>query len=229
MSGARASFSRAASPSVRPSTDISVADPVRVGTLNLDGDEQSDLSVHGGVHKAVYVYPSEHYTYWREQLPDMALPWGAFGENLTTTGLEETAVHIGDRLTIGTAEFVITQPRLPWFKLGIRFGRLDMVKRFQQSGRSGFYLAVAREGVVAAGDTIRMTKGGTLPASPTSSAWTRSPPGSGAPAPRQPACGAAGELARALPIPDRGTAVLMTSHRAAVFSSRQRCPAPSSH
>ena len=136
-----------------------VAGPVRVGTLNLDGDEQSDLSVHGGVHKAVYVYPSEHYTYWREQLPDMALPWGAFGENLTTTGLEETAVHIGDRLTIGTAEFVVTQPRLPCFKLGIRFGRLDMVKRFQQSGRSGFYLAVGREGVVAAGDTIRMTKG----------------------------------------------------------------------
>ncbi len=137
-----------------------VASPVRVGTLNLDGDEQSDLSVHGGVHKAVYVYPSEHYAYWREQLPDMALPWGVFGENLTTTGLEETAVHIGDRLTIGTAEFVVTQPRLPCFKLGIRFGRLDMVKRFQQSGGSGFYLAVAREGVVAAGDTIRMTKGG---------------------------------------------------------------------
>jgi len=130
-----------------------------VSTLNLDGDEQSDLAVHGGVDKAVYVYPSEHYAYWREQLPTMALPWGAFGENLTTMGLDETAVHIGDRLTIGTAEFVVTQPRMPCFKLGIRFERLDMVKRFQQSGRSGFYLAVAREGVVAAGDAIHMTTG----------------------------------------------------------------------
>jgi len=136
-----------------------VAGPVRVGTLNLDGDQQSDLSVHGGGDKAVYVYPSEHYAYWREQLPTMALPWGAFGENLTTMGLDETAVHIGDRLTIGTAEFVVTQPRMPCFKLGIRFERLDMVKRFQQSGRSGFYLAVAREGVVAAGDAIHMTTG----------------------------------------------------------------------
>jgi MOSC domain-containing protein YiiM len=136
-----------------------VAGAVRARTLNLDGDEQSDLSVHGGRDKAVYVYPSEHYSYWRAQLPGIEFPWGAFGENLTSEGLSETAVHIGDRVSIGTAEFVVTQPRLPCFKLGIRFGRLDMVKRFQQSGRTGFYLAVLREGLIAAGDEVRLAAG----------------------------------------------------------------------
>ena len=125
-------------------------------TLNLDGDEQSDLSVHGGRDKAVYVYPSEHYAYWRAELPDIEFPWGAFGENLTTEGLSEAAVHIGDLVSIGAAAFVVTQPRLPCFKLGIRFGRVDMVRRFQRSGRTGFYLAVVREGVIAAGDEVRL-------------------------------------------------------------------------
>jgi MOSC domain-containing protein YiiM len=133
-----------------------VAGAVWARSLNLDGDEQSDLSVHGGLEKAVYVYPSEHYAYWREQLPAIEFPWGAFGENLTTEGLSEGAVHVGDRLGIGAAEFVVTQPRLPCFKLGIRFNRLDMVKRFQQSGHSGFYLAVLREGPLAAGDGVRV-------------------------------------------------------------------------
>jgi MOSC domain-containing protein YiiM len=127
---------------------------IRVRTLNLDGDEQSDLAVHGGVHKAVYVYPSEHYGFWREQLPGMDIPWGVFGENLTTEGLIEDAVHIGDRLRIGSAEFVVTQPRMPCYKLGIRFGRPDMLKRFLASGRTGFYLAVLQEGQVTAGDAI---------------------------------------------------------------------------
>jgi MOSC domain-containing protein YiiM len=136
-----------------------VAGSVRARTLNLDGDEQSDLSVHGGPDKAVYLYPSEHYAYWRAQLPDMDFPFGAFGENLTSEGLSETAVHIGDLVSIGTAEFVVTQPRLPCFKLGVRFGRLDMVRRFQQSGRSGFYLAVRREGVIAAGDEVHLVAG----------------------------------------------------------------------
>ena len=104
--------------------------------------------------KAIYVYPSEHYPYWREQLPEMELPWGAFGENLTTEGLSEKDVKIGDRLGTGSAKFVVTQPRLPCFKLGIRFGRPDMVKRFHQSGRSGFYLTVLQEGEISAGDTI---------------------------------------------------------------------------
>ena len=119
---------------------------LHVGTLNIDGDEQSDLSVHGGKYKAVYCYPSEHYAYWRGQLPGMDLPWGAFGENLTTAGLLETDVCIGDRILIGTAEFQVTQPRQPCFKLGIRFGRDDMVKRFVISGRTGFYVSVTREG-----------------------------------------------------------------------------------
>jgi MOSC domain-containing protein YiiM len=125
-------------------------------TLNLEGDEQSDLSVHGGVDKAVYVYPSEHYAYWRRELPQMDLPWGAFGENLTSEGLLEDTVRIGDRLRAGSAEFVVTQPRMPCFKLAIRFGRPDIVKRFLASRRTGFYLAVLREGDVGAGDPIEL-------------------------------------------------------------------------
>jgi len=131
-----------------------VSGRVRVNRLNLAGDEQSDLTVHGGVDKAVYVYPSEHYQYWRELLPDFPLPWGAFGENFTTDGLFEEDIRIGDRLGIGSAEFEATQPRMPCFKLGIRFDRADMVKRFLRSGRSGFYLRVLKEGAVSAGDAV---------------------------------------------------------------------------
>jgi MOSC domain-containing protein YiiM len=129
---------------------------VRVMTLNLEGDEQSDLSVHGGAHKAVYAYPSEHYPFWHEEVPEVDLPLGAFGENFTTEGLFEEAVHIGDRFRVGTAKFIVTQPRLPCFKLGIRFGRQEMVKRFLRSGRTGFYLAVLEEGSVTAGDSIEL-------------------------------------------------------------------------
>jgi MOSC domain-containing protein YiiM len=125
-----------------------------VTTLNLEGDQQSDLSVHGGVDKAVYTYPSEHYAYWRKELPQMDLPWGVFGENLTIEGLLEEDVRIGDRLRVGSAEFVVTQPRMPCFKLGIRFGRSDILKRFLHSGRTGFYFAVLREGEVGAGDSV---------------------------------------------------------------------------
>jgi MOSC domain-containing protein YiiM len=131
-----------------------ITGPVRVQTLNLAGDEQSDLSVHGGADKAVYAYPGEHYAYWREELPGLDLRWGAFGENFTTQGLSERTLCIGDRLVIGSVEFRVTQPRLPCFKLGVRFGRSDMVKRFQRSGRCGFYLAVLREGMVATGDAV---------------------------------------------------------------------------
>jgi MOSC domain-containing protein YiiM len=127
---------------------------LRAGTLNFEGDEQADLTVHGGVDQAVYAYPAEHYEFWRRELPDADLPWGAFGENLTTEGLLED-VRIGDRFRIGSAEFVVTQPRLPCFKLGIRFGRTDIIKRFLKSGRTGFYLSVAREGEVGAGDPIQ--------------------------------------------------------------------------
>jgi MOSC domain-containing protein YiiM len=132
-----------------------VSGPVRVSPLNIAGDRQSDLSVHGGAHKAVYVYPSEHYAWWRQELPGAELPWGAFGENFTTAGLSEE-FRIGDRLKIGSAEFAVTQPRMPCYKLAIRFGRADIVKRFLKSGRTGFYLSVVREGVVRAGDAIAL-------------------------------------------------------------------------
>jgi MOSC domain-containing protein YiiM len=133
-----------------------VAGQVHVRRLNIDGDQQSDLSVHGGPDKAVYAYPSEHYRFWHEELPGVDFPWGAFGENFTTDGLLEESVRIGDRLRVGRAEFVVTQPRLPCFKLGLRFGRPDMVKRFQRSGRTGFYLAVKQEGEVTAGDSFEL-------------------------------------------------------------------------
>src|SRR5437764_2552553 len=128
---------------------------MHVWKLNLDGDQQSDLSVHGGVDKAVYLYPSEHYSYWRTQLPDIDLPWGAFGENFTSEGILEDQIKIGDRIRVGSAEFMVTQPRMPCYKLGIRFNRRDMVKRFLESKRSGFYLAVLGEGEVEQGDAIQ--------------------------------------------------------------------------
>ncbi len=123
---------------------------VALRKLNLDGDRQADLTVHGGEHKAVYCYPLAHYGYWREELPGQALPMGAFGENFTTDGLLEDSVHIGDRFSVGSAEVIVTQPRLPCYKLGVRFQSDDMVKRFLASGRTGFYLAVTREGEVGA-------------------------------------------------------------------------------
>jgi len=129
---------------------------VRVTRLNIQGDRQSDLSVHGGADKAIYAYPSEHYAFWRNELPGTDFSWGAFGENLTTEGLLEDRVHIGDRFRAGSAEFIVTQPRMPCFKLGIRFNRPDMVKRFLRSGRTGFYLAVLREGDIGAGDSLKL-------------------------------------------------------------------------
>lgn len=120
--------------------------------LNLDGDRQADLTVHGGPYKAVYAYPSEHYPFWREELPDMQLPYGKFGENFTTEGLLETDVRIGDRYRIGSAIIQVRQPRTPCYKLSAKFQREDMLKRFLASGRSGFYFSVDQEGEVGAGD-----------------------------------------------------------------------------
>ncbi|HYG79284.1 MAG TPA: MOSC domain-containing protein [Pyrinomonadaceae bacterium] len=125
-------------------------------TLNLDGDRQADLSVHGGPEKAVYAYPSEHYDYWRDELPGTELPWGMFGENFTTEGLDESSVNVGDRFRLGSAEVTVTQPRMPCYKLGIKFGRADIIKRFLASGRTGFYFSVQREGEVGAGDEIEL-------------------------------------------------------------------------
>lgn len=129
---------------------------VMVRSLNLDGDGQADLTVHGGVDKAIYVYPFEHYDYWRTELPDTDLTMGNFGENFTTTGLKEEDLNIGDRFQIGSVELMVTQPRMPCYKLGIRFGRADMVKRFLASRRTGFYFRVLQEGEVAAGDTLAL-------------------------------------------------------------------------
>ena len=129
---------------------------IALRTLNLDGDRQADLSVHGGAYKAVYCYPIEHYDFWRDALPESELPMAAFGENFTTTGLDEDVVHLGDRISDGTAEVVVTQPRLPCYKLGIRFQSDQMVKRFLASGRTGFYVSVSREGDVGAGDDISL-------------------------------------------------------------------------
>lgn len=123
---------------------------------NLDGDGQADLSVHGGMDKAVYAYPAEHYTFWRDEFPDVTIPSGIFGENLTTTSLSEETVQIGDRLLVGSAELVVTQPRMPCFKLGIRFGEKAIIKRLLASGRCGWYCSVAKEGSVCAGDEIQL-------------------------------------------------------------------------
>ena len=138
-----------------------VQGPVMLRTLNLDGDRQADLSVHGGPSKAVYAYPSEHYDYWKKELPGdylqgSDLPYGMFGENFTTEGLLEDKVNVGDRFRIGATEVMVTEPRLPCYKLGIKFGHSDMLRRFLQSRRTGFYFAVLKEGLVKAGDAFRL-------------------------------------------------------------------------
>jgi MOSC domain-containing protein YiiM len=124
--------------------------------LNFDGDRQADLTVHGGPTKAAYAYPVEHYDFWHAELPEMELGWGMFGENLTLEGLDESTLNIGDRFRVGNAEVTVSEPRMPCYKLGIKFGRSDILRRFLASGRSGFYFSVAREGDVAAGDEIEL-------------------------------------------------------------------------
>ena len=129
--------------------------PVPLRRLNFDGDRQADLNVHGGPFKAVYGYPFEHYDFWRTELPDMKLAWGMFGENLTTEGLFENQLHIGDRLQLGSAIVMVRQPRIPCFKLAVKFQRDDILERFLRSGRSGFYFSVEQEGTVAAQDSFQ--------------------------------------------------------------------------
>lgn len=133
---------------------VSGAVPLRA--LNLEGDQQADLSVHGGPYKAVYAYPSEHYPFWRQELPDIKLPWGMFGENFTTEGLAEDALHVGDRFRIGSATVMVRQPRVPCYKLAAKFQRDDILQRFLLSGRSGIYFSVEQEGEVAAGDSFEL-------------------------------------------------------------------------
>jgi len=129
---------------------------VRLRKLNLDGDRQADLTVHGGKYKAVYCYPISHYEYWKRELPGRQLPMGIFGENFTIDGVMEDSVHVGDRFSVGSAEVIVTQPRLPCYKLGVRFQSDDMVKRFLASGRTGFYFAVTQEGEVGTGDEVEV-------------------------------------------------------------------------
>jgi len=131
---------------------------LRLNTLNLEGDRQADLTVHGGQDKAVYAYPSEHYSAWKKELWDVELPWGAFGENFSTEGLLEKDVCLGDRYSVGSAEVVVTQPRLPCFKLNLKFDRDDLIKRFLSSRRTGFYLRVLREGEVGVWDKIELVE-----------------------------------------------------------------------
>ena len=128
--------------------------------LNIDGDGQGDPSVHGGVHKAVYVYPIEHYKYWRQELGRDDLTYGKFGENLTVEGMLEDTVHIGDVFRIGEALVEVSQPRVPCFKLGMKMRDPQIVKPFLESERVGFYVRVLEEGEVGAGDTIERTKVG---------------------------------------------------------------------
>jgi MOSC domain-containing protein YiiM len=133
----------------------SVASSVVLHTLNFEGDGQADLSVHGGRDKAVYAYPFERYREWETKLGRNLLP-GAFGENLTTEGLVEDRVHIGDEFRVGTAKLVVTQPRMPCYKLGIRFDDPGMVNTFLKAGWPGIYFAVVEEGVVGPGDSIEL-------------------------------------------------------------------------
>lgn len=128
--------------------------------LNLDGDGQGDPSVHGGVHKAVYIYMIEHYDYWKRELGRADLTYGQFGENLTVEGLLEETVHIGDVFRVGEALVEVSQPRVPCFKLGIKMGNPQIVKPFLESKRVGFYVRVLAEGEVGAGDGIERTKVG---------------------------------------------------------------------
>jgi MOSC domain-containing protein YiiM len=125
-------------------------------TLNLEGDRQADLSVHGGPNKAVYGYASEHYEFWQQELPDAKLPWGAFGENFTTEGLREEELHVGDRFRVGSATLMVRQPRMPCYKLAAKFQRDDMIEKFLRSGRSGFYFSVEAEGEIGVADSFEL-------------------------------------------------------------------------
>jgi MOSC domain-containing protein YiiM len=133
-----------------------VKGPVMLRKINLDGDKQADLTVHGGVDKAVYSYPAEHYDYWRKQYPNIDIIWGMFGENFTTEGLMEDTVNIGDQVQIGSAKIVATQPRMPCYKLGVRFGIMEIIRRFLSSGRPGIYFKVLKQGEVKTDDKIEI-------------------------------------------------------------------------
>jgi len=128
--------------------------PIEVKQLGLEGDQQANKKLHGGVYKAICVYPSEHYDLWKEELGNPGLSFGDFGENLTTAGLMEGDICLGDRLRIGSVEMVVTQPREPCITLNARLDTKDLSARIRKSGRSGFYFSVEREGIIKNGDFI---------------------------------------------------------------------------
>jgi MOSC domain-containing protein YiiM len=133
-----------------------VRGPRRVGRTNIEGDGQADLTVHGGPDKAVYAFPLEHYAFYQEALGRDPFEYGQFGENLTTRGLLEAGVRIGDRYRMGEVLFEVSQPRAPCFKFAIKMGSSEVIRIFLESGRSGFYLRVLEEGLIAAGDGIEL-------------------------------------------------------------------------
>jgi len=135
-----------------------VSGPVEVGPLGLRGDEQADLTVHGGIDKAVYVYPSEHYASWIADVPrhEPVLVPGAFGENFTIRGIDEDAASVGQVFRIGTTELQVTQPRLPCSKLALRFDDATLGRIMMQTARTGWYMRVLKPGVVEAGDEIHI-------------------------------------------------------------------------
>ncbi len=132
---------------------------VQVSKLGLQGDQQADLSVHGGIDKAVYLYPNEHFNFWSDQYPQREFSAGLFGENLTTIGLLESEINVGDILRIGDVEFMVTIPRMPCFKLGIKMGDPGFIKAFLEANRSGFYLKVLKEGIIEADQPVAVTGG----------------------------------------------------------------------
>ena len=137
---------------------------VKIATLGIEGDEQADLSVHGGIEKAIYVYPVEHYAFWNELLiretkQSVHLEHGAIGENFTIEGLLETEVYVGDRLRIGDLEFAVVKLREPCFKFNAAMRYKGAAKAMLQSGFSGWYLRVIKTGVLTAGAQIQLIPG----------------------------------------------------------------------
>ena len=128
--------------------------PIKVTRLGLEGDDQANKKLHGGIYKAICVYPSEHYDLWKEELGKPDLSFGDFGENLTTVGLMEGDICLGDRLRIGSVEIVVTHPREPCITLNARLDTKDLSARIRKSGRSGFYCSVEREGILEKGGSI---------------------------------------------------------------------------
>jgi len=148
----------------RSISDLSNPSPVTITKLGVKGDEQADLSVHGGLEKAIYAYPAEHYDFWNELLTretkkTVALQYGAIGENFTIEGLLETEVYVGDIFIIGGLEFSVVKLREPCFKFNTAMGYKGAAKAMLQSGYSGWYLKVNREGVIAAGAEIKHMPG----------------------------------------------------------------------